>query len=1306
MKPWTGNPWRRLGLPARVGWLFVGGYGLAAMLLLASWIGDWEGPYATRPVDEIVTAVWLLVAAACAGYAARSASGRQRGGWLAMVTALLGWAVGEVIWAVYEVRPELAHAKHPATAEIVLLSWPLGAFASLVLLSRLSRHSPRRLWLDGLIVATSLFAVSWVFVIDKQLREDSGSQLTTLPEVFNDVVLLTIAILMLARSSRGDAPSRNLLAGGVATISIADLTAVFRTGIGSYHVNDPVELGRVTGLTMIALAALSSVRASAVPASRDDEIRSRTRLWLPYLPLLVACAVGLDHAAELLAHGPLWIALGVLTAAVLARQFVVLMENQSLLSEVAREAFRDSLTGLVNRAYFLQRLEEAVARCDCDVASIGVLCLDLDNFKSVNDALGHPAGDELLVRVAGRLTATLGDNCVIARLGGDEFAVLLEGSVEESQAAAHRVLEAFNAPILIDGVPITVRPSVGFTAATAASDCNVEQLLRHADLAMYTAKREGGQCIRSFMPDLSLPYSFSATQLVGAPPVAVAGAKTSTDPIFRPSPDATTPRRMPSQDGSDGVQWPPTGVRIALAFLTIGVITLTLTSVLFPHASHSVFFTKVLYPALNLLAAGLIWWRAYRSETDRLAWSLIAAGMALSALGDVAYALWVPNAQSPSVADPEYLAFYPFVYAGILLLLRSRLKRVPVPIRLDSLVCALAVAALGAALRAGPMHAAAARVPATVLVGLVYPWGDLVLLALAVGMLPILSWRSKFRWGFLVVGLVGFALADTAYLFQTSAGTYQVGNTLDALWPASSLLVAIASWARESSAPASRRGLGLYVVPVTCTVLALGVVIVGHDSRLGSTLAAFSLVAVAARFAVTFRDVSALAEAHQQAMTDEVTTLPNRRSLATALTSLSDLAPTVRASSHRALLLLHLHKLREINDSVGRHFGDELLWHIANRLAHYVGRDELLARVSDEEFAVLLGDGSDLLAARAYAGRLLEGMSVPFELDAISVQIDACIAIALYPDDCEHPQQLLHRAEAAIPHAKSAISRIAVYESAFEVDRDHDPNLVGELRAALIDGDQLELHYQPKVNAHDGGVHSVKALLRWQHPVHGLLAPEEFIPAAERAGLMRAVANRTINLALEQIRSWRDGGITLTVAVNLSTTNLLDLDLAVTIERLLRTHALPPEALIIEITESALVDSERSRKTVAALQLLGVRISLDDYGTGWSSLALLQDVSVDELKLDRRLVARLAQDPQAVAIVQSTVALADNLGADVVAEGVEDEVTLNVLRSCGCTITEGLVHSPPLAPDDLRRWITARGAFAGSSDSEPSAVSD
>ena len=755
----------------------------------------------------------------------------------------------------------------------------------------------------------------------------------------------------------------------------------------------------------------------------------------------------------------------------------------------------------------------------------------------------------------------------------------------------------------------------------------------------------------------------------------------------------------------------PLAIRIALAVLAIGVIAFTASSILNPNAGHNIFLADFLYPALNLLAAALIAVRAYRVTAGRLAWILIAAGMACSAMGDVVYALWVPDGQSPSAADPWYLAFYPLVYAGLLLLMRARLKGVPVPIRLDSMVCALTMAAVAAALTAGPIHAAASRTPATVLVGVLYPWGDLVLLALVAGMIPTRNWRNEFRWILLVVGFVLFAVADTAYLFGTSAGSYRVGSLLDACWPASSLLVALASWASSSSVVSvPRRGLGPYFKPVACTVVALAVAILGHDSLLATTLAALSLIAVAGRLSVTFRDVSMLAQSHTHDMTDELTALPNRRSLATALTvasgSSSGPPMATRAPSRRALLLLNLCEFQEINDSVGRRFGDELLRHVANRLSNSVRREDLLARIGDDEFAILMAEGADLNAARAQAGRLFEALSEPFALDPITVRVDACIAIALCPDHCDHPQELLIRAETAMPHSESATSKIAVYHSAFELCRENDPKLIDELRIALFDGDELTLYYQPKIIASDESVHSVEALLRWHHPSRGLLLPEEFLPVAERAGLTRVVANRVLNVALEQIQSWRKQGIATAVGVNLSTTNLLDLDLVGTIERLLRTHGLPAEALIIEITESALVDSVRSRNTAAALQRLGVRISLDDYGTGWSSLARLQDVSVDELKLDKVFVARLAQDPRSVAIVRSTVALAQSLGADLVAEGVEDEITLSALRRYGCAITQGFVHSPPLPADDMRRWITNHAPDPASRQSQRARVTD
>ena len=1305
MRRGTSSPWRHLGLPARVGWLVVAVYGAAAMLVTASLVWGrppfFHGATAALQADQLVVVACVAFAAACAARAARFAAGRSRCGWLALLVALLGWAVGEFIWAVYDVRSELDHANHPATADAVLLLYPIGAMASLALLSKLSRFSPRgRLVLDGLIVWTSLFVVSWVFVVRRQLSEDSGPRASTLTHVFADVILITTAIVMLSRARAEDPASRSLLAGGTAVICVADLVQLFfAAGIGSFHTGGLVDLARVLGLGMVALAGLSSVSEPFTAAERM-EISSQTRLLLPYLPLLLAATVGFGRAVGQMRHGPLLIAMGILVGAVLVRQLVVLVENQRLLSAVAQEAFRDSLTGLANRAHFLGRLDQAVARRNGDAEPIAVLCLDLDNFKSVNDALGHPAGDELLIRVAGRLSAAVGDMGTIARLGGDEFAILIEGSVEESQVAARRVLDSFGTAMVIDGVPIMVRPSIGLTVAAAASSWTVDQLLRHADLAMYAAKREGGECIRSFIPDLPFPYTFpsfsdsaAADKSVESFPSEASGGKT-------PAPDShiATTVRDGSQD-AHAIHWPPLAIRVAMAVLVLGAIAYTALSVFGGASTRAGPFGIVLYTTLNLLAAGVIAVRAYRVTAERLVWALIAAGMGSSALGDVIYALWVPDGQSPSVADPVYLAYYPLVYAGLLLLLRTRLKRASIPIQLDSLVCALTMAAVAAALAAGPIHAAAMRTPETVLVGLIYPWGDLILLALAAGMLPIRGWRNEFRWILLLAGFVLFALADTAYLFETSAGSYRVGTLLDACWPASSLLLAMASWTPSSSViPAPVRGLTPYVKSVACTVVALVVIVVAHQSRLATILAALSLVAIAARFSVTFRDVSLLAENYKQAMTDELTALPNRRSLATALTaasaapvpSLTGPSLVTRAPPRRALVLVNLYEFQEINDSVGRRFGDELLRHIASRLSGTLGDEDLLARVGDDVFAILMGEGTDLTAARAQAGHVLEALSEPFALDPITVQVDARIAIALCPDHCERPHELLNRAETALPYARSAASKIAVYDPTFELYREDDPALVDELRATLFDGDQLAVHYQPKINASDESVHSVEALLRWRHPSRGVLLPEEFLPAAERAGLMRKVTNHMLGAALEQIRSWRELGIATAVAVNLSTTNLLDLDLVDTVERLLTTHDLSGDALIAEITESALVDSARSRNTVAALQRLGVRISLDDYGTGWSSLARLQDVSVDELKLDKVFVRRLAQDPRSVAIVRSTVALAQSLGAELVAEGVEDEVTLSALRRYGCAITQGFVHTPPLPANDFEDWVTSQ----------------
>jgi EAL domain-containing protein (putative c-di-GMP-specific phosphodiesterase class I) len=281
--------------------------------------------------------------------------------------------------------------------------------------------------------------------------------------------------------------------------------------------------------------------------------------------------------------------------------------------------------------------------------------------------------------------------------------------------------------------------------------------------------------------------------------------------------------------------------------------------------------------------------------------------------------------------------------------------------------------------------------------------------------------------------------------------------------------------------------------------------------------------------------------------------------------------------------------------------------------------------------------------------------------------------------------------------AKELGSRIASYDSAHDARRAGERRMVGELRSAIENGEMI-CHYQPKIRAVDGSVHSVEALVRWQSSTGELMAPDQFLPFAERGGLMRPLATAVLNLALEQVRVWRELGVEMTVAVNLSATNLLDVDLVSHIGELLRAHGVPADALILEITEGALASNlRRTRGAVQALQRLGVKVSIDDFGTGWSSLARLQEMTVDELKLDRVFVSRVLVDPRSTAIVQSTVALAHSLGAALVVEGVEDAATLTALRDYGCDITQGYVHCPPLPADELDRWMTVHSPRAAAS---------
>ena len=432
MKQRARAAWRQVVRLGRIGRI-AAAVCAATVVMMASWaLLAWEDTYRTKPVDEVAYLVCLALALGFAVRAARCAGGRRRRyGWLALGLALSAWAVAEVIRIIEELRPN-GVPWNPSFGPAVLMVVPVALYACLLLLGDLEKAPRKRMVLDGVIVATSLFVVSWVCVLRNLSGE--GAALTVL-HIALDIVLMSTAILVWSRPM--GRVSVTVLAAGVTTIEMADIASVYVAGVGGYHSGGFVDLIRVAGFGMLAFAALFSVDERPVEKPVTD-LQAGVRVWLPYLPLLAAGAAVIAFELHHTGHRALLVAEGILVVSVLVRQFFVLSENQRLLAEVAREAYHDHLTGLANRANFLDRLERAMGRRRRTGEPVAVLCLDLDNFKAVNDALGHPAGDELLIRVAGRLTSMLGATWTVARLGGDEFAALHEGHVDALSGGQQR----------------------------------------------------------------------------------------------------------------------------------------------------------------------------------------------------------------------------------------------------------------------------------------------------------------------------------------------------------------------------------------------------------------------------------------------------------------------------------------------------------------------------------------------------------------------------------------------------------------------------------------------------------------------------------------------------------------------------------------------------------------------------------------------------------------------------------------------------------------------------------------------------
>ena len=700
------------------------------------------------------------------------------------------------------------------------------------------------------------------------------------------------------------------------------------------------------------------------------------------------------------------------------------------------------------------------------------------------------------------------------------------------------------------------------------------------------------------------------------------------------------------------------------------------------------------YNAFFILLIPPILLRARHSPRLGFGWTAIGLFAILYELGNLADYLPVGGARQlrvPPSSEMCYLASFIALVVGIAWLTQRTFGARMLSVRLDGAIVALAIGSAAAAVRfqsiptvsGGALQAA---------VSTSHPLLDLVLLMLIVAGLALKSYRPPWPAATLMLGVAACVIGDVLYTHQDGAHSFIGLPILNGTWIFGLCLISLAAWAdpeQRTGARAQPPALphGLLMLPIGSGLVALSVIVLSllsYVPRIALVLAACSLLLVIARMTLTLRDVRQGTVNFQDARTDELTGLSNRRGFLEAISVRLSERPRTRPL---AVLLVDLNGFKEINDSLGHLFGDELLTIVAKRFAACLGREATIARIGGDEFALAF-DVRRMDDAIEIAKQLANTHSDQISLDGVTVRVSASYGISMFPANGLTPLQLLRSADVAMYEAKTSRRTICAYRS------EHDRNsrgrlaLVGELRNA-IESNSLDLHFQPTRDLHTHEIRGVEALVRWRHPTLGTLQPDDFIPMAERVGLLPSLSRVVIGKAITEAARLYELDHRLQMSVNISRFDLLDETLMHFIHETLTRANLPGELLTLEITESSIgQDPERSRQSIEELRLLGARVSIDDFGVGYSSMSQLLALPLDEIKIDKSFILALSTDRRAKAIISSAIELARALELTLVAEGIETAQSLQVLQSLGADIGQGFYIAHPLTSAQLDDFLT------------------
>ena len=575
---------------------------------------------------------------------------------------------------------------------------------------------------------------------------------------------------------------------------------------------------------------------------------------------------------------------------------------------------------------------------------------------------------------------------------------------------------------------------------------------------------------------------------------------------------------------------------------------------------------------------------------------------------------------------------------------------------------------------------------APLLIALLYPVTDLVLALLVIGQVA-LRVRSRSRLtGALALGFLAMAAADTTFVGNVTLGNVGTTRLTALLWGAGfALIIGAACRLRpDAPLPASRAVPGPVLM---CAAVAAVVVLAVHP---GGAIApyvvipgAVTLLAAGGRLVLALREARDAAEAFALARTDDLTLLPNRRAV------LARVDEHIAANRPLSLVLMDLNGFKEINDALGHLTGDRVLAICARRMREALPQSIQVARFGGDEFALTVSD-DDPIAVLEIAQRARAALSQPTYVEGLELVVDAAAGVAVREPSDKESVALMRRADVAMYQAKTSGAGALLYDPAHDEHSRAKLQLAEELRHGIASG-QVVLWYQPQVHASTLEVYGLEALVRWQHPVQGIIPPLAFLPLARQTGLMAAVSETVAARAVADLRRWQADGMNVRVSLNCAAPELLSGVFSRRLEREAMDGAVELSSFTIEVTEdSFLADPERTRATLHKLRQLGLGISIDDYGTGFSSLAYLRDLPLDELKLDRSFISAMVSDRRSRMIVESTLHMAHALELRVVGEGVENGATSAALVAMGADVLQGYHLARPMPPEAVPDWIAAR----------------